>query len=212
MDRFVRYAPLVVVLSVLLGLGIAFPASATSYVIEPIASLLWAAWRIAASVDQHIYWALLIFLCSLLMIRVFASGHSSMPGSEQTSARNSPSRIERWRDLLEDASHTHDGSAALRDNLGNLVVSIIGQIEPRAPANLEEALSWRQVPVPPAARRYLMTGRRGDECPEDYRLNPLRKVRGWLRRGARKATAADDVAIRQLLEWMESVMEINHDR
>jgi len=213
MNKFVKYLPILLLLSLFLGIVLGFPTFVTIYIVEPVAVLLWAAWRIVASVDQNVYWALLIVLCSMLMIRVFSSGNSSPPSPEHPHKRESATRVERWQALFTEAARTDDSSAALRDNLGNLLVSIIGQVEQHAPANVEEALCWRQVPLPPAARRYLLTtGPRSKWWHHDYRSYVLSRMPGWFRRWAGQPDIPDSARIHELLGWMESVMEIRHDR
>jgi hypothetical protein len=49
----------------------AFWGPVVRLILEPLAWLLWAGWRLLASVDQEIWWVLIALACAAPVIRLF---------------------------------------------------------------------------------------------------------------------------------------------
>ena len=213
MNRLVKYGALILFVSLFLGAMLRFPSYVMAYFVEPIAILFWAAWRIASSVNQTVYWAFLIVLCLMLMIRLLPSGRNGAIISAHPYKHESRSRVERWQALLKGAALGNDESANLRESLRNLLADMITQTEPSSPVDLKEALVSRQISLPPAARRYLFpSAAKSKWLSEDRQAYLLARTPNWLRKWAGMPAGADKATIHELLEWMESFMEINNER
>ncbi len=212
MSRSGKYIRLFLLLGILLVFTLGFRAFALPYIVEPIATLLWAGWRVVLSVDQDVYWGLLIFLCALLVIRMFASAKSGPPTPESTDRHAPRTRVERWQALLEDARSGGNQKAALRDAFRALLVSIIEQTEPSPPANVAKALASQEIALPAALHQYLFPRRSGGWTFNGQGLNLPGPAPQWLRRWLRIRTDPEPDTTEELVQWMESLMEITHDR
>lgn len=194
----------------LLGLGVAalaFPRPFNAYVVSPVAISLWAVWRIIISVDQSVYWVLLIALCCLLMLRVF-SVHvgGPLPEAEQP-ATQQPTRVDHWRRVFREAGRTQEGEATLRGSLRNLLAATVRQAEKPVIDDLGQALAALHVSLPPRVRQYLAIDEHGQERPS--RSFPLvARLGRWLR----GAAGDDEKVIDEVLQWMEDTMEIKRDQ
>ncbi len=207
-SRIARVGAPVLLLSLLLLGLLGFPGLLRDYVVRPVAISLWAIWRNIISVDQSVYWIMLVALCSLLMIRIFsASDHVPPRASDAQPAKGRPTRVEHWRGLFRSAGRTTDGDAALRASLRSLLAATISQADRPVGVNLQEALAARHISLPPSVRRYL-------EIDEASRAEPgpshllRRRLRQLLGRPPRQ----DSATIDEVLRWMEGAMEIPHDK
>lgn len=199
------------VLSLFLGLAINFRTFLLTNVFEPIAILLWAAWRIVISVDQNIYWMILILISSILMIRI-APFRKKTPDTVYGEDRSPANRVEDWLRLMKDASLGMDQTEYLRDSLKWLLQSI-QQVERFHSMNLDEAVKTEVPLLPPAVQRFLFPPKRTHNVfSGDYRMRLFFLTPKWFRRWAGTTFRTDNVAIEETLLWMESVMEINNDQ
>lgn len=213
MGKPVKYGVLIVLLSLFLGFILEFPSFATAYVVKPIAILLWAAWRIASSLHQSVYWSFLIVLCLTLMIRLLPAGRNRAPSPPYEYKHESSTRVERWQVLLNDSVSGDDESAALREGLRKLLASMISPGAPSTPLDLKEALASTRTSLPPAAQAYLFPSSVNRKRWSDrYGEYILSRTPNGLRRWLGKPGGPDQAAIDELLQWMESYMEVKSDR
>ena len=127
MKKLAKYGLIPVALGLVLGTALLFPAVLLKGIIEPIAAVLWAAWRVVTSVQQGVYWGALIVGYVILIIR-FLPRENSDPASPAYRHRNEPrTQVERWQALLKGTGVGADESVNLRESLMNLVASTIGQ-------------------------------------------------------------------------------------
>lgn len=199
------------VLSLFLGLAISFRTFLLTNIFEPIAILLWAAWRIVISVDQNTYWIILILISSFLMIRI-TPFRRKKPGTVYGEDRNPVNRVEDWLRLMKNASLGMDQTGYLRDSLKRLLLSI-QQAEQFHSMNLDEVVNTEAPLLPTAVHLFLFPPKRKHNMfSGDYRMRLLLLTPKWFRRWAGKAFQINNVAIEETLSWMESIMEISNDQ
>jgi len=199
-------------LSLFLTLAIGFRSFLITNVIEPIAALFWAVWRIVSSVNQTFYWMILIFICLILMMRFIPFGKSNSSHSAYNYKHSSPNRVEYWRTLMINAALDKDEAEYLRDNLNQLLTAI-DQLERSHPGNLDETVMPEQTSLPIAVQRFLFSAKGNHKMwSGDYRLRLLFITPGRFRRWAIKFIQPDHALIEETLTWMETTMEISHDR
>lgn len=199
------------VLSLLLGLVINFRTFLLTNVFEPIAILLWAAWRIVISVDQNTYWIILILISSILMIRIAPCRRKTL-GTVYGEDRSPVSRVEDWLRLMKNASLGMDQTEYLRDSLKRLLLSI-QQVERFHSMNLDEAVKTEEPLLPPAVQRFLFSPKRTHNIfSGDYRMRLFFLTPKWFKRWASTALQINNFEIEETLSWMESVMEISNDQ
>ncbi len=209
MNRLAKFGPFAIALGLCLGFAAAFPALLLSYVLKPIAVSLWLAWRLVISVDQNVYWTLLLVVCAGWAIRLLAYSGGDATAAPVSSARHPvETHVARWQALLQDAARTNDGEQVLRSRLLKLLGAVVGISEELDGAELEKALSFQHIAVPQAVYGYLFPdrGEAGQHAPL------LRHLLSWFRRLTRRPTIPDQAAVNEMLRWMESLMEISHDQ
>lgn len=203
-----KYLSPLVVLALFVSLVVGFRSFLIANIVEPIALLCWAAWRIVSSVDQHIYWVMLIVLCSILVVRLVPSSKMDSPGLAYNYRYQLPDRVAHWQTRMKDAILGKDETEQLRDGLSNLLMSVIGQVERSDQKDLEELVAAGRIPLSPAARQFLCPpqGKHGTVS-LNHQLLPR-----WLRRWKGRFFHQDHTAIDEILKWMETEMEISHDQ
>ena len=213
MNNLKKYLPPLLVLSFFLGSAIGFHSLIMTNIIEPIAVLLWAFWRIVSSVNQNNYWMILIVCCSILALRLVSAGNRNHPNSAYNYKHRVQSRVEYWQSLLTNAMMERQGVEHLRSNLKELLISMVEQEEHSNPGNSEEFVSKGQTPLPISAHDFLFPPKRKYKMfSGGYPLQLLFLTPGWFQRRAGKFIQPDNTPIDEVLKWMESAMEINHDK
>ncbi len=213
MGKVPKHLPLLLLLSMLAAALIGFRSVFVPYLVEPIAALLWAAWRLILSVDQNTYWGLLILVCVIVTVRVFATGTSGSPSAESSRRHEPRALVERWQSALADKTFGQEHETELRSSLSNLLASMLGQTEEASAANLRATLASKRITLPPAAQRYLFADAVEEKLTGGARLLRLWQllpapIRGWI--GNR--VSPDRNQIRELIQWMEFYMELSHDQ
>ena len=202
--RLGRYGVPLVLLGLLAVLG--FSGLLGTYVIEPVAAVLWAGWRVVASVDQAVYWILLVVLCSLLTIRIFSTRDPGQPVPENSGIPVQRTRVEHWQAMFQNAELTREGDAALRESLRSLLESVVAQQDQPPRQDFGTTLSSRHISLPPGVQSYLALG------VQSRSASPIASVRNALRRLFQRPVAQDEAAIDEVLQWMEAAMEMSHDQ
>jgi len=119
-----RWILLSLALALLLAFAFRNQAFFTSYIIEPVARILWLIYRTLLSVDQEIYWALLILAALILLLYMFPEyrEHSIRPAYHNSMRLND--RVAEWEALLESAEESENACLELQQELENLRRSI----------------------------------------------------------------------------------------
>jgi hypothetical protein len=214
MNRLARFGPFLVALGLCLAFAAIFPSWFLSYVLKPLAISLWLTWRLVMSVDQNVYWTLLLLVCAAWAIVVLTQSFGEVPAAPKSSA---PPPVEAhvagWQALLQDAFQTSDGDQALQTRLLRLLAAIIGIPEGLDIAELEHALTLQRIAVPRAVHDYLFFAPGGAARARSRLLGRLFSSAALYFRGlSRRPAPSNSAAIDELLRWMESMMEIRHDQ
>jgi hypothetical protein len=206
MDRIKAYMFPLLALALLVALVDSFRTFFVTNIIQPIALMCWAIWRIIISVDQSVYWIVLIVVCSIPVLRLIPRDNAHRPKAAYDYKYQTRNRVEYWKTLITDATLGKEDAENLRESLKKLLGSVIPHIEGADPTDLEEATEIEKVPLSPRARRFLLSSN------ESKYLSIISVSPRWLRKWVAKFTARDSTALNEILEWMETEMEISHDK
>ncbi|MBN2501719.1 MAG: hypothetical protein JXB38_13135 [Anaerolineales bacterium] len=202
MSRVKPYLLPLLILVIFAGLGIGFRTFFMQNMVEPIAILLWTLWQMLAGVDQNIYWALLVVLCTILVINLALSFQTEAPRSAYTTENDALNRVAYWQKLLADATAGDHERELLHDQLKALLLATITQDERTDPTDIELLLANGSLVLPPRVQHFLLSPQ-APPTPALLSLAPL-----WLRRRFYKP---DQILIAEILHWMETELELPHD-
>ncbi len=207
-----RYIPPLLVLISLAGTAVGFRSFFMANIIEPIAVLCWALWRIVTSVNQNIYWVILIIVCLIMAHRLIPVGKDRLPNPAYSYKYKSPNRVEYWQTLITESALGEGESERLRANLENLLISVDAKSGRTASKDSDGVIANRQRQLSLRAMRLLFPqrGRGGTSIP-DQRLDIKSLIPRQLQRWAGKYVSQDTAVISEILEYMETEMEMSHD-
>ena len=213
MEKFKKTIIPFLILMLLVVLLISFRSFLMDYVIEPIALLFWAIWRIISSVDQIVYWVVLIVFCAFLIIRLIPSEKDNSSNPVYNQIYKPPNRVEYWQTLIDESMLGKNKSEYLRNRMKELVITIISQVEQPAITDVDEMVATGIPSLPPAARQYLFppNGKDGISSIKDQ-LNNNVFVPRWLRRWRRKYIHQNNAMLDEILKWMETELEITNEK
>ena len=194
-------------------LVVSFRSFLMTNIVEPIALLFWALWRVITSVDQHIYWIALIVFCSILVLRLFPSGDDKPSGLIYNDRGKQLSRVEHWQTLMKDAVLGNDEGRRFHDSLKDLLISVVAQDERTDPFELEEVVAKGEVPLSLATQQYLFPPVGGHKKYHlNQKINIMFLTPRWLRKWTGKFVHQDYTSIDETLQWMETELEINDEK
>lgn len=213
MDKLKRFVFLILVLSAFAGTTVGFRVFFMTKIIEPIAVLFWTAWRIIISVNQNIYWMILIVICSFLMFHLLPVRRENSSSPAYTYRYKSPNQVEYWQTLMEESILGKEEGERLRINLENLFKSINAKPGRNVSSDLEENAANGQIPLPLRMKRCLFPSKQSDSVYfQNHHFGIMSIIPKRLRRWAGKFISQDATAIDEILEYMETEMEMSHDR
>ena len=205
-----KYVVPVVGVSLLAALGLIFRSFFMTNIVEPIAILFWAIWRLIAGVDQNIYWAILITGCAILVVRLLPVGDKSSSNPMYNYHYPVPQRVEYWRKLINNLSDGNDQTEELRTSLTKLFQSVVEQTERSEPPSLDERLATSKAPLSATAKLFIIPDKHTSKLFSIAWLLGL--APRWLQKWLGKFIRPDVTAIHELLAWMEAEMEISNDK
>jgi len=212
MDRIKKYLLPLFILLLFVSLVVIFRSSLLTNIVEPVVLILWLFWRILSSVDQSIYWVVLIIFSSILVIRIIPYRKEQPSNTAYDYSYTPVNRVEYWQKLLIEADLGKNESEYLRDSLKELLISVITQVRRSDSSNPEEIIAERSASLPLEARRYLFPpGGKNGTFYMDHQRNLRFFIPGWIRRWARKYVLEDYGLIDETINWMETELEINDE-
>ena len=200
-----NWRPLLV-LGLVLGLIIYFRSYLLTNIIEPVAVIFWALWRIISSVHQNYYWTILILISSILLIR-FIPFRRIASGLAYPEEQSPPNRVEDWLRLMKKAPDGKHETEYLRASLKRLLISIY-QVDRSHSMKIDEAVMPEAVLLPETIHRFLFPEKKKHNFGLQILLLMPKLFRIWTNR----VFQIDDSPIEETLAWMESMMEINNDQ
>jgi hypothetical protein len=209
MHRLRKSALPFIILLLFLGLGLSLRSYLMAYIIEPVALLFWAIWRIVSSVDQNIYWMALIVVCLFLVVRFIPYGKAGLPSSAYNDSYKSLDRVENWQTLFKEADLGKKETDRLRASLKELFIATAAQQERSDLTGTQEMNVIEKASLSPEARRYLSPPganhvQFSTNDPPDLALFVSRQLRTW----AMKFIHPDRALLEEILSRMEADLKI----
>lgn len=209
MNKFKKSIPTFLIFILLVFSIVFFRSFLMVYIIKPIALLCWAIWRIIASVNQNIYWVILIALCIIFIVRMipFEDGKPSKPS--YVYSYKPPTRAEYWRNLIIDSVLGKNENEKLRKNMKELLIKVISQIEGINAMKAEKLVEKRIIHLSPSAYKYFFLSNKKGLRFQENKLNNIYLLPRWLRKFGRKFIHQNNSMIDEILDYMETELEIN---
>ena len=211
----------VLIIAFILGLfllvGFSFPSFVQDNFITPIALVLLLCWRIVQSIDQQVYWIALIFSVVIYaLIRLYRSiqGSDTFEQTQSLDLNAALEQIRYWRTSIRLTDYKIDRSNILEHNLAKMLAAVYASKQLHVtPYEIYSALEHREMPLPDPVYTFLFPAQSsGAKRSIKQMLRnlwdiPRKRIRRWT--GREKAEYYQ--LLDQVLNFMESVMENEHD-
>jgi hypothetical protein len=208
-----------VLILLLLALGLLLAFLFRSFLLEnlvrPVALVLWLIWRVLLSFNQRVVWSLLIF-AALFYVSIRFSQHG-LADSKPAPAPDSHltlANIEYWRTFVSLTASEKARVNVLKQNLVEMLVSMYVPSQPKTPYwEVSEALRQRQIPLPENVYTFLFPPGppAGRPTFQQVLQNLWRLPARWSRQWSGRAEAEYYRSIDEVLKFMETSLEIEHD-
>jgi hypothetical protein len=211
----------VLIITFILGsfllVGFSFPSFVQDNFIIPIALVLWLCWRILQSIDQQVYWlVLLLAVVFYFLIRLYrwAQGADTLEQTQSSDSNDALEQISYWRTSIRLTGFKIDPANSLERSLAKMLAAAYASKQLHvAQHEVYSALEQRQMPLPEPVYTFLFPAHSSSakrsikQILRDLRDIPRKRIRRWT--GREKAEYYQ--LLDQVLTFMESVMENEHD-
>jgi hypothetical protein len=223
MEKTQRSLFFVLLAGLLLFLGLVFQPFLVDYILLPVAMVVWLWLRIfVLSIDQQVYWWLLIALIAVLAIPRLFQRPVTFREDSQPDSNPTLKHVRNWRTTILFSRSDRGERPAFRRDLVELLTTMYStRREESTHFETEIALRERQIPLPEPIRLFLFPDPLAPpahffEHPIQFLQETWRSVRQvperWIRRWSGREEVEYYQAIDQVLTLMETTLEITHDR
>jgi hypothetical protein len=209
-----RISLMIILLGLSLLLGILFHSFVLDNIIKPVALVLWVFRRVLLSVDQKLYWGLLIFstlaVVFFRLTRLTLSEEPPPPAGSNATLR----AINSWRTLIWLTGNEIEKFNILRQDLGWTLASLYASYQPgKAQWEIYEAIKQHQIPLPLSIYDFLFPGEpSGGKRSFRQILHIIQRTpEKWARRWTGRDLAEYYRSIESIITFMESLKETKHD-
>ncbi|HSD85420.1 MAG TPA: hypothetical protein VLG46_16270 [Anaerolineae bacterium] len=169
------------------------------------------------SIDQQVYWLVLIWavvIYCLIRLYRWIHGVETFEQAHSSDLNAALEQISYWRTLIHLTDFKIDPSSSLERSLAKMLAALYASQQLHvAPHETYSALEQRQMPLPEPVYTFLFAApssgakRSLKQILRNLRDFPRKQIRRWT--GREKAEYYQ--VLEQVLEFMESVMEKEHD-
>jgi hypothetical protein len=209
-----RFQFILLGLAVLGLLWVFFQPAVWSVLVVPVALVAWLVLRIFMSIDQQVWWGIIIFIGLVYVYARLATALVFGSPQQQPETNAALDSFKHWHETMLLTESDMDRSNFLKRNLATLLVSIIASEQER-PVGMElfDALKQGDIEIPPEVYDFLLAEQ---PATTSWSLSGawgrLRRLpRRWLDHWSGRDKAAYYRSISASLAYMEAYLEIEND-
>ena len=193
-----------IALFLIVGIGFHFRAFFLISVIEPIALIIWTFWMLISSIDQRLCWGAVIALCVMITFRLIPSSEPKLQNQVYAYEFRPQSQMDYWRGILGQGDHD-----ILRGDLKNLLLKVL------ATSNKYQALESDEINIastllPVKTQEYLNNA--GKKRPRSNWHSMQTFLSSLFLSVGRKKTKKELDIINEVVQWMETELDINYEK
>ena len=214
MKKSQRILLVFLILGLLLCLGILFRDFILDNLVRPISLLLWILQRVLQSVDQNVYWGVLLFAGLIFVLLRLGRGPTIEERTPPPDTFSALENVKYWRTAI---MVTHDETTevnVLKRYLGKMLATAYAVREPgRANLEIYNALKLRQIPLPEPVYTFLFpgslpaSGKTFRQVLQSIRQAPRRWAHRWSGRDLQEYYQS----IEEVLAFIESTLEVKNE-
>jgi hypothetical protein len=202
------------ILGLLICLWILFRAFIFENIVQPISLLVWIFLRVISSVDQNIYWGILLFAgLIILFLRLGRSPAVNQP-EPPLETFSALENIKYWRTAIMVTRGEITEVNVLKRYLGKMLATAYAVNMPgRANLEIYNAIKLRQISLPEPIYAFLFPG--ALPVPRKSFSQILQSIRQFPRRWANRWSGREleeyYQSIEEVLTYIESTLEVRND-
>ncbi|HET9907726.1 MAG TPA: hypothetical protein VFQ23_13825 [Anaerolineales bacterium] len=214
MHRSQRFILVFLVAALVVFLGMLFWPFVLNNILQPTALTLWLLLRILVlSIHQQYFWYTVILVAAVVLVRLLRETQPERPPQASFETNTALSIISDWRDLL-----LYNGQEALEDKtlkrqLANLLTSLYALKQGASnDFRLYDDLQRGTIPLPENIHTFLFAPEPASGGPLQKFFQSIQKApRRWIRQWTGQAKAEHHKMIDDVLNFIETSLEINSD-
>jgi hypothetical protein len=209
-----RTSLVIILLGLVILLGILLRAFLYENLVRPMALVFLVFWRIVLSVDQQYYWFLLIVAAVLYIFYRITRMTEVAEETQLPPSNDTLETLRYWRtSIMLTSDETSQNNMLRRDLWGILAMMVAIQQPGKSQIELYDALKQRQIPLPENIYSFLfpseppITGGSLSRLLQSVWL----KLARWRQRLSGREIADYYLSIEEVLNFMETAMEMKND-
>lgn len=210
-----RLALFALIIGVILFLGLLFAPFVLENIIHPLALVAWLLLRIfVLSIDQSVYWWLLILIAFFLIARRLFGGVGEAEEQLPPTLNAAVQSTEKWRSLILVATNYGDLRRLLKRDLAHMLITLYSSRRQGVGySDIYEPMLQRQIPLPEPVYDFLFSTE--VEYAKPTFLQRLRALsllpQRLLRRWSGQEAADYHRSIDAVLTYIENSLEVPYD-
>jgi hypothetical protein len=210
-----RLTALILFIAIILFAGMLFWPFILNEIITPTSLVVWLLLRMfVLSIDQKLYWGAIIFIVAIFLFRLLPQAQTTFQSEIFPDSNTTIKTIEYWRSLFTPIDRNARDEVNLKRELAYLVASLYASKQRTSPNfTFYDALQRGDISLPEHIRTFLFpdkpkqSGRFPKKLMQFIRETP----RKWMRRWTGQETAEYCRMIDEILNFMETSLEIEND-
>ncbi|PKO12651.1 MAG: hypothetical protein CVU39_22750 [Chloroflexi bacterium HGW-Chloroflexi-10] len=197
-----------ITLCILLIAGILFRNVLFTFVIEPIGIFFWAIYRVLLSVDQKIFWFVLMVFAGYIVLRNMPASVDEYKKYTDAPSPKSIKGVQYWHQVFTGTAAHGKSQKTVSLEMKDLLISVIASQERLPKTKVIAALDNQQYPLPATTYAFLYPKKETMKTGL-FKLNGLLPLR--LKNGRLHENREQNEIVEELLQWIETYMEIHND-
>jgi hypothetical protein len=193
--------------SLALLLGFLFPSLVRNYLVAPVSLVVWLLVRVfVLTIDQQIYWVVLIFVALFFLSRRFQEGTAAAGQPPLWEANTALENLKTWRSTIRFTGSQVEYQNTVKRELAKLLVNLhASQMTGSVFYQVYDDLKQGRIPLPGGIQTFLFAGEPSEPGPVLPRvLNAIRRAPAqWMRRVTGRDEADYYRSVDEVLEYLD---------
>jgi hypothetical protein len=214
MNKTRRTSLIILLFVLLLILVLLFRSIIMANVVTPLALVVWVAWRTVLSVDQKIYWGMLIFSAFFYVFYRLAVEPAVVDKTRPSGSNATLENVRYWRNSILFTSDEIEQANLLKRSLGEMLARMYGtQQNEAASFEIYDGLKRHQIPLPEHIYNFLFPDESSGSGLSIMKVlqTILDTPRIYIRRWTHRDVVEYYRSIDEVLTFMEAFMEVNYN-
>jgi hypothetical protein len=210
-----RVVGALLLVAIVLFLGLLFWPFVWKDILQPIGLAVWFLLRILVlSIPQNYFWYAVIFAAFIVLFRLLPEAQPDVPAAARAETNSTLTKIEYWRSVFRYSGQDAQDEKILKDRLTRLLIALYTSKQSTAnDFRIHDALQQGTIRLPGKIHAFLFAQKpQASGGPLRKFFHSLRTApQTWIRHWTGQEKAEYDQRIEEVLNFLETSLEIKHD-